>query len=283
MPELPEIESIRRALERSIVGQRIESAAIGPHDMRARGAGRASTRPRPGQPWATSPQLLVGGRVASLERRGKQLAIVVDDGRALVVQLGMSGQLLVTRDAPPTHRHVTWKLSGRGAALLVFRDPRRFGGIVPHEHVNAMHERWDRELGPDGLDAARAPVDRLREGTRHVKAALLDQSLVAGIGNIYADEALHAAGIRPTRRCHRLSRLEASHVLAEARRVMMGSVSRGGTSLRDHVLPEGDPGSARRLILAYGRTGLPCHGCGAALKGGRVAGRSTTWCTKCQR
>ncbi len=283
MPELPEIESIRRALERAIVGQRIESAVVGPHDMRARGAGRAPTRSRPGQPWATPRQLLVGGRVASLERRGKQLAIVVDDGRALVVQLGMSGQLLVTHDAPPTHRHVTWSLMGRGAALLVFRDPRRFGGIVPHEHVHAMHERWDRELGPDGLDARHAPVDRLREGMRHVKAALLDQSLVAGIGNIYADEALHAAGIRPTRRCGRLTRDEAARVLAEARRIMLGSVSRGGTSLRDHVLPQGNPGSARRLILAYGRTGLPCHGCGRPMKGGRVAGRSTTWCTKCQR
>lgn len=283
MPELPEIESIRRALERSIVGQRIESAAIGPHDMRARGVGRAAGKPRPGRAWATPRQLLVGGSVASLERRGKQLAIVVDDGRALVVQLGMSGQLLVTRDAPATHRHVTWSLSGRGAASLVFRDPRRFGGIVPHEHVHAMHERWDRELGPDGLDAKRAPVDRLREGMRHVKAALLDQSLVAGIGNIYADEALHAAGIRPTRRCNRLSRDEAARVLAEARRIMRGSVSRGGTSLRDHVLPQGDPGSGRRLILAYGRAGLPCHGCGEALRGGRIAGRSTTWCSKCQR
>lgn len=283
MPELPEIESIRRALERSIVGQRIESATIGPHDMRARGAGRVAGKPRPGQAWTTARELLVGGRVASLERRGKQLAIVVDDGRALVVQLGMSGQLLVTRDAPAAHRHVTWSLEGRGAGLLVFRDPRRFGGIVPHEDVRAMRRRWDRELGPDGLDARRAPIDRLREGTRHVKAALLDQSLVAGIGNIYADEALHAAGIRPTRRCRRLSRDEAARVLAEARRIMRGSVSRGGTSLRDHVLPMGDPGEARRMILAYGRTGLPCHGCGRPMKGGRVAGRSTTWCTKCQR
>jgi formamidopyrimidine-DNA glycosylase len=283
LPELPEIESIRRALERAIVGQRIESAVLGPHDLRARGAGRSKAAPRRGQAWATQRELLVGGRVASLERRGKQLAIVADDGRALVVQLGMSGQLLITREAPATHRHVTWSLSGRGVDLLVFRDPRRFGGIVPHECVQAMLDRWDRELGPDGLDEARAPIDRLRSGTRHVKAALLDQSLVAGIGNIYADEALHAAGIRPSRRCNRLTRDEAVSVLDEARRIMRGSVSQGGTSLRDHVLPQGDPGAARRLIRAYGRTGLPCLGCGLPLKGGRIAGRSTTWCTRGQR
>ena len=221
--------------------------------------------------------------MASLERRGKQLGIVVDDGRALVVLLGMSGQLLVTHDAPATHRHVTWLLSGRGAKVLVFRDPRRFGGIIPHGHVQAMLDRWERELGPDGLDAARAPVERLRRGARHVKAALLDQSLVAGIGNIYADEALHAAGIRPSRRCNRLTHEESARVLEEARRIMRRSISQGGTSLRDHVLPQGDPGAARRLIQAYGRAGLPCHGCGLPLKGGRIAGRATTWCTKCQR
>jgi formamidopyrimidine-DNA glycosylase len=283
LPELPEIESIRRALERSIVGQRIESAVLGPHDLRARGAGRARITPRHGKAWATPQELLVGGRVASLERRGKQLGIVVDDGRALVVQLGMSGQLLVMHEAPATHRHVTWSLSGPGAEVLVFRDPRRFGGIVPHGRVQAMLDRWERELGPDGLDTARAPIERLRRGARHVKAALLDQSLVAGIGNIYADEALHAAGIRPSRRCNRLTHEESARVLEEARRIMRRSVSQGGTSLRDHVLPQGDPGAARRLIQAYGRTGLPCHGCGLPLKGGRIAGRATTWCTKCQR
>lgn len=281
MPELPEIESIRRALERAILGKRVMSARIGPHDMRARGAGRSD--PVRGRPWMSGRELLVGGTVASLMRRGKQLAIVVDDGRALVVQLGMSGQVLMTPDGPRSHRHVEWVLAPGDGSAMVFRDPRRFGGLVPHADVGSLLERWDRELGPDALDARKAPIDALRHGTRTVKSALLDQALVAGIGNIYADEALHAAGIRPTRRCHRLTRDEASRLLDHARRIMRRSVSRGGTSLRDHVLPGGDPGDARRLLRAYGRAGLPCRTCGSVMRGARLGGRATAWCTSCQR
>lgn len=249
--------------------------------MRARGRSRGT--PRRGG-WASAEELLVGGAVRKVVRHGKQLAIVVDDGRALVVQLGMSGQLLVADAARPDHRHVEWSLrSAGGPRSLVLRDPRRFGGVVPHATEESLLDSWAATLGPDALDADRAPLEALRRGTRHVKAALLDQALVAGIGNIYADEALHAAGISPRRRCNRLTVDEARSLLASVRSVMRRSIARGGTSLRDHVLPTGRAGDARRLIRAYGRAGLPCLACGTPMRGAAVAGRATAWCTRCQR
>ena len=199
LPELPEIETIRRTIGPLLVGRTLHVAAIGPHDMRARGEGRGTGGSR--SSWITQRELLDGARIDRLERRGKRLAILASDGRALVVQLGMSGQLMTGEDAEATHRHVTWNIGRRGADI-VFRDPRRFGGVTPYRSHASLLEAWDLELGPDGLTVTAEQLTQRLSGKRAVKAALLDQTVVAGVGNIYADESLHLAGIDPrTRQC----------------------------------------------------------------------------------
>ncbi|MFM8643282.1 MAG: DNA-formamidopyrimidine glycosylase family protein, partial [Phycisphaerales bacterium] len=149
MPELPEIEVIRQSLRPVLEGASMRVVQVGPHDMRARGRGRTA---RVRGPWMTARLLLDGARIDRLERRGKQLAIVARDGRTLVVQLGMSGQL-IAGDCDATHRHVTWDAMRRRSRVSVtFRDPRRFGGLSSWPSFAAVRQAWDDELGPDALD-----------------------------------------------------------------------------------------------------------------------------------
>lgn len=253
---------------------------VGPHDMRARGEGRGAARR--GRAWMSSRELLDGARVDRLERRGKRLAIVARDGRALVVQLGMSGQLLASDDAAEDHRHVAWSYAAR-SPLLCFRDPRRFGGLTAYASVGAMHAAWDAELGPDALTIDDgALVERLR-GARPVKAALLDQTVLAGVGNIYADESLHLAGIDPRARCDRLAEDRVVRLAGAIRTILARAVRTGGSTLRDYRSARGDAGGAQQLHAVYGRDEQPCLGCGGRLRGARLAGRATVWCPACQR
>lgn len=280
MPELPEIETIRRTIGPLLVGRTLHVAAIGPHDMRARGEGRGSGGSR--STWITPRELLDGARVDRLERRGKRLAILASDGRALVIQLGMSGQFMTGKEAEATHRHVTWGIGGR-AANIVFRDPRRFGGVTPYRSHAALLEAWDLELGADGLTVTAEQLTQRLSGKRAVKAALLDQTVVAGVGNIYADESLHLAGIDPRMRCSRLRPQRVAELAEAIRTILMRAVTHGGSTLRDYRAGNGARGNAQQLHAVYGRDGEPCMACGAALRGARLAGRATVWCAGCQR
>jgi formamidopyrimidine-DNA glycosylase len=278
MPELPEIEVVRRTLEPILVGRTLRVASIGPHDMRARGEGRGSGR---GGAWITPKELLDGARIDRLERRGKRLAILAKDGRALVVQLGMSGQLLAVADAGSTHRHACWTFDAR-MPLLVFRDPRRFGGLTPYERHAAMHAAWEAELGPDGLRLETHELLERLVGSRPVKAALLDQHVVAGVGNIYADESLHLAGIDPRTKCARLGAERVDRLAKAIRTILNRAADHGGSTLRDHRSGHGRAGAAQLLHAVYGRAGKPCLACEAPLRGMRLAGRATVWCPDCQ-
>lgn len=252
---------------------------VGPHDMRARGRGRAA---RVRGAWMDARRLLDGARIDRLERRGKQLAIVARDGRTLVVQLGMSGQM-IAGDCDPTHRHVTWHaVRGRSCVPVTFRDPRRFGGLSAWPSFDAVRESWDRELGPDALDI---DADRLRSalaGRRSVKAALLDQRAIAGVGNIYADESLHRAGIDPRMRCARMRQDDVQALASAIRHVLGRAVVRGGSTLRDHRSATGSRGDAQQDHAVYGRGGMPCRRCGTPIRSCRLAGRTTCWCPRCQ-
>ena len=280
LPELPEIETIRRTIGPLLVGRTLHVAAIGPHDMRARGEGRGSGGSR--SSWIAPRELLDDARIDRLERRGKRLAILASDGRALVIQLGMSGQLMTGKEADATHRHVTWGIGGR-AANIVFRDPRRFGGVTPYRSHAALLEAWDLELGPDGLTVTAEQLTQRLSGKRAVKAALLDQTVVAGVGNIYADESLHLAGIDPRMRCSRLRRERVAELAESIRTILMRAVTHGGSTLRDYRAGNGARGNAQQLHAVYGRDGEPCMTCRAALRGARLAGRATVWCARCQR
>lgn len=225
--------------------------------------------------------LLDGAEVARLERRGKRLAIVARDGRVLVVQLGMSGQLACGPGIGQSHRHVTWSVAGRREPL-VFRDPRRFGGVTAYPTVADMHAAWDAELGPDALRVTHAMLARSLTGRRPVKCALLDQVTIAGVGNIYADESLHRAGIDPRTRCDALGAREVRRLAAAIRSTLRDAIERGGSTLRDYRTGTGGPGEAQLLHAVYGRAGKPCLRCGTTLRSARLGGRATCWCPRCQ-
>lgn len=227
--------------------------------------------------------MLEGARVVRIDRRGKLLAVIGEDGRALGVHLGMTGQLLWAPAGgrlPTDHVHATWRL-GDGSRL-VFRDPRRFGGLWLAPSRGDLPP-W-QGLGPDALTLEPAALPAiLAKARRPMKAALLDQGLLAGVGNIYADESLHRAGIHPGElacdvEAGRLVRLGRELVALLAR-----AVRAGGSTLRDYRGAEGQAGAFQLQHAVYGRAGEPCRTCGRVLASGLLAQRTTVWCDACQR
>lgn len=279
MPELPEVERVRRSLEPHLVGATIQGVWVFRADIVTPGPG--SNR--------TAYDLLNSARVAELRRHGKHLAIVAEDRRAMVVHLGMTGQLTVRPSRAAItgddHQHLAWGLEPAGARL-VFRDPRRFGGVWTYRDEKYLRERW-AELGPDAVDVTgRELFDGTRPGgrgsRRAIKAALLDQGLLAGVGNIYADEALFSARLHPRRRAGGLTADECERLAAELRAVLRRAIDAGGSTLRDFQDADGQPGGYRQQHAVYGRAGLPCPVCGAALKSVLLAQRTTVFCPSCQ-
>lgn len=284
MPELPEVEHLRRSLERDLVGSRVVAVTVFRSDV---------IRGRPGQAGAAEGDLLEGATIHRLDRRGKQLAIVADGGHGFVVQLGMSGQLRWSRPDQPRvsgdHVHVRWQVVDAAGVSrqLDFRDPRRFGGLSPFTSQYDLDERLWAGLGPDAAivppqDLAIRLHDRARNSRRALKSMLLDQSVVAGIGNIYADEALFAAGIHPALVARRLNPRLAAHLAHEIRRTLHTAIEAGGSTLRDYVDAGGRPGSFQESHRVYGRGGQPCVRCGSDIRSTPLSGRTTSWCPRCQ-
>ncbi len=301
MPELPEVEHLRRSLDPWIVGARVTGLRIA-----RRGVVELAVGDRRDDAGFAS-ALGVAGTIVATHRKGKQMAIELSSGRLFVVQLGMTGRLALESEPPrrgieTRHRHVRWDIEplqplptarpatdsprhpGRGttSAQLVFRDPRRFGGIVAYRSMGTLREAWSL-LGPDALTIeALALADRLRGSGRPVKAALLDQSTLAGVGNIYADESLHAARIHPLVPAGKLEATAVDRLAAEIRRILHRAVERGGSTLRDYRDAFGRPGDAVQVHRVYGRAGQPCLACGATLLGTVLQARATVYCPICQ-
>lgn len=272
MPELPEVETIRRGLV-PLIGIVIESVEIRRGDVIDGLAGSRDDHQR---------SLLAGTAIVGLHRHGKQLAIEGRSGRVTLVQLGMSGQLLVEQSgaAIAAHTHVVWKLAdGR---RLTFRDPRRFGGITLFGSLKTLTERW-ATLGPDALGITEAELrEACAETRRSIKAVLLDQHAIAGVGNIYADESLFLAGVRPTRRAHRLTANQLDRLSHSIREVLEAGVKGGGSTLRDYFGVDGRSGSAQESHRVYGRGGLPCLQCRGMLRKLVMTQRTTVYCPSCQ-
>ncbi|MEO0513538.1 MAG: bifunctional DNA-formamidopyrimidine glycosylase/DNA-(apurinic or apyrimidinic site) lyase [Planctomycetota bacterium] len=290
MPELPEVETLRRSLEPDLLNATVRrvrvyrrDVVVAPGDpMGGFSRQRAAIKPtRLGRG-----DLLTDQTVRSIRRHGKQLAVVSDAGRALLVHLGMTGQVLVQPPGGslPDHAHVVWSVdTAAGPKRLVFRDPRRFGGLWVVPTVDALKERW-RGLGPDALGVQ--PPDlaaRLAATRRPLKAALLDQTVIAGLGNIYVDEACHAAHLRPDRRTDTLCRGDVARLVTEIHAVLAIAIGLGGSTLRDYRNAHGHPGDATRRHAVYGRAGEPCPACGQPLSSEILAGRTTVWCARCAR
>jgi formamidopyrimidine-DNA glycosylase len=280
LPELPEIEHLKRTLEPALLG-----AAVRRVDLRRQDVARAFDDSRR----VAARDLLQGTTVRELRRHGKNLAIIGDNGRVLCVHLGMSGQMLFVphgaRLAKTDHVHCAWRLAtASGPGRLVFRDPRRFGGLCAIGDTAELTSRCWSSLGPDALTiTARQLAMKLRRTRRAIKAALLDQAVLAGVGNIYADEALFRAGLHPQAVAANL-RSESIERLADAvRSTLLMAITAGGSTIRDYVDAAGRNGDFSVRHQVYGRANLPCVVCGEALASATIAQRTTVFCRRCQR
>ncbi len=274
MPELPEVETTRRGIEPYLVGRRVASVTLRRADLR----------------WPIPPEvqmLLPGQRIESVERRAKYLLLHTPVGSALL-HLGMSGVLRVLPpDAPPgKHDHVDIEVEsepGQPRRILRFNDPRRFGCLL-WQKPGETHPLL-ASLGPEPLTDA-FDGDLLWHLSRGRKAAvklfLMDNAVVVGVGNIYASEALFAAGIDPRRAAGRVSRQRYARLAEEIKRILAWAIERGGTTLRDFLNPDGAPGYFFRELFVYGRAGSPCRVCGTPIRQVVLGQRSTFWCPHCQ-
>ena len=282
MPELPEVEAIRRHLASTLTNMSIDRASVRRRDVVRDLAGRRRGR-------LHLADLGVGRRIAMVDRRGKQLIIRLEGGGGIVIRLGMSGRLELhprgSRSTSP-HRHVVWTLRGEAASLetrLDFIDPRRFGGVHLAQSPSDLEERLLAGLGPEAHTIAPETLyDRLRRTSRSIKIAMLDQSVIAGVGNIYADEALFGAGIHPTQPANTISPSQANRLASALVMILQAAIEQGGSTIQSHTLPNGAVGNFASHHKVYGRVGLPCTRCGDSLERIVLGGRSTTFCSTCQ-
>ena len=270
MPELPEVETTRRGLAPHVEGRTVTGVTLRRPDLRW---------PIP----AEVRELLPGQRIDRVRRRAKYLLLDTEAGSALL-HLGMSGSLRVlpAATAVKAHDHVDLSLDSR--RVLRFTDPRRFGCLL-WQPPGETHELL-RGLGPEPLSDAfdgdyLFALSRGRKAP--VKTFLMDQKVVVGVGNIYAAEALFEAGISPLRAAGKVSRERYALLAAAVKRILAYAIDRGGTTLRDFISPDGEPGYFELELAAYGRGGEPCPRCGRPLKQAAIGQRATVWCGHCQK
>lgn len=281
MPELPEVETIRRGLLPAMEGAVIERAEVNRPDLRWPLPERMAER-------------LTGARVDRLRRRSKYILADLDTGESLLIHLGMSGRMLVSgvmlggfhldHPAPQKHDHVVLHMAG--GARVTFNDARRFGamdlvrtdredaywllsGLGPEPFGNAFHEAY--------------LVERLKGRATPIKAALLDQRIVAGLGNIYVSEVLHRAGIDPRRQAGRIAAQRVAGLVPIIRDVLAEAIEAGGSSLRDHRQADGELGYFQHAFCVYDREGEPCQTCAKPIRRIVQSGRSSFFCPTCQK
>jgi formamidopyrimidine-DNA glycosylase len=287
MPELPEVETVRRGLAQVMEGRRIENVEVCRRDLRLPVPDDFADR-------------LKGRTLERLGRRAKYLVGEFDDDTVLLVHLGMSGRMTIETPEDRTrpggfvrstgshdvHEHIIFHV-GNGTVIR-FSDPRRFGLMVLTDRVMFENHKLIHHLGPEptGADFT-GPVlsARLKSKKTNIKAALLNQRVVAGVGNIYACEALYESGISPRRTAATVQGGRADRLAGALREVLEKAIRAGGSSLRDHVAPTGELGYFQHNFSVYGRTGQPCPGCdcGGAVQRIVQGGRSTFYCARRQR
>ena len=274
MPELPEVETVRRGLAARLAGRRITHVTVRRPDLR---------RPLP----PDMGQVLTGRTLQGFGRRGKYLLVHLDGGSVLIVHLGMSGRLSV--DGAPSggaHEHVV--LHFDDGAVLSYEDHRRFGLMDLTEAARLEEHDLLRSMGPEPLAPdfdGPALAQRLHAKDTPIKAALLDQRVVAGLGNIYVCEALFHAGLSPRRRAGSVQGRRAGRLAGAIRDVLEDAIAAGGSSLRDYVQASGELGYFQHRFAVYDRAAQPCPGCdcGAGVRRIVQSGRSTFYCAKRQR
>jgi formamidopyrimidine-DNA glycosylase len=271
VPELPEVETTRRGLEPLVVGQRIRAAVV---------RNRAMRQPVPRR----LPQWLAGTTVHALGRRGKYLLFDCGSG-TLILHLGMSGRLWVVRDGAPPAAHDHFDLVLENGTIVRLRDPRRFG-LVLWQAGDPLAHPLLANIGPEPLSAAfdgAALHAATRNRSTAIKHVLMDSHVVAGVGNIYANEALFRAGIHPRTAAHRLSRERCGLLAERIRETLELAIVAGGSSLRDYVGSDGMAGNFQSQFMVYDRAGDACPRCGTVIKGIKQGQRSTFYCPGCQK
>jgi len=291
MPELPEVETIVKDLGPQLAGRRIESVQL-TRDPAIRG--RLVRYPN-----ATKfVRRLRGRMIRSVERRGKYIVMPLDaagaatngaleaSGERVIVHLGMTGHLRVWEPEETAVKHTHFRALLDSGLELRYDDPRQFGRLLLGTQDELIAARaFPARLGPEPIhgDLTEAEFEKLIQARRRpVKSALLDQSFLAGVGNIYADEACFRAGIRPSRWTHRLAMRERRALYSAIQEVLENSIAARGSSIIDYVDAFGLRGTNQEKLLVYGRSGEPCLRCGTPLQGTRLVGRGTVYCRKCQ-
>jgi formamidopyrimidine-DNA glycosylase len=272
VPELPEVETVRRTLAPA-VGATIASvwdSGMGLHMQR--------------KPPRRKLRALVGAQIVGVRRHGKYLLVDTDREESLLVHLGMTGRFCIHGNAAPRTAH-THVVLGLGSRELRFVDPRRFGQVDVFARSGERAHPALAVLGPDALNELIDPAVFLaaaRARRTTLKAFVLDQSVIAGVGNIYASEALWRAGLRPTRRTGKLTADGANRLVAAIREVIANALENGGTTLSDFVAADGKAGENAEYLWVYDRAGLPCPKCKTVIRRSVLQGRATYYCPTCQ-
>lgn len=273
MPELPEVETIRRSLSQHVLNLEIEKVTI-------RWSGAVA-----GYQGYDFEEYVKGRTLQSIERRGKYLLITLDDGWSLIAHMRMTGRLNYYPHShePEKHTHVVLKLS---KGEIHFTDTRKFGRLQLVRTEERLNQSSLKRLGPEPLGEEFSPEElgrRLGNRKLSLKCALLDQTVVAGLGNIYVDESLFRAGLSPERVANSLSSEELGNLYTSICEVLQEGITAKGTSFRDYRDANGDKGAFQRELRVYGRGGEACMRCGGPLAKKRMGGRTTVFCTNCQR
>jgi formamidopyrimidine-DNA glycosylase len=274
MPELPEVETTARSLRPRIVGRRVTS--VGGVDW---------PRMVPNTTEAELGETLVGKAVVGVERRGKYLLIGFEDDLWLSVHRKMSGNLLLVSGEAPLERHTHLVVGLDGGEELRFVDARKFGRVYLFHSREELTDFLAERLGPDSLEELDADVlaEKLRKRKGRIKSLLLDQAFLAGVGNLYADEALWEAKLHPLRTADSLSTREVKRLATAIKQVLVLGIERRGTSFSTYRDSDGTPGENQEYLNAYGREGLPCPRCGSLIKRIVIGQRSAFFCPKEQR
>ncbi len=270
MPELPEVHTIVVGLDAALKGASVAAVRIERPDVIRSGRRAMAAR-------------LAGQRIEGIGREGKRIIMKFGGGLELVIHLGMSGRLTLEPKgaAAAKHTHLRIGFAGR-ADELRFRDPRRFGGVWLVEPREGSCPTTLRPLGPDALSIRVPVLRRVLAGRRQIKALLMDQQAISGLGNIYCDEALFRARIHPRTAASDLSPAQVKALACSIRKTLRASIASGGSTLSDYRQSDGSEGSFQRMVRVYGREGQPCRRCGASIVRTTIAGRGTHTCPRCQ-
>lgn len=269
MPELPEVETTRRGIEPYLLDQSITRLDV--FDRRLR--------------WPIPPEVdaLQGETVAAVKRRGKYILIRVSCGTA-IIHLGMSGSLRICTSADPRRKHDHFQISTGQGYIIRYHDPRRFGCLL-WQASDAQEHALLSKLGPEPLSDdfhTEYLFTACRKRGVAIKNLIMNSQVVVGVGNIYASESLFLSGIRPGRAAKRVTRKECEKLVLTIKQVLEKSIKQGGTTLRDFVNSDGNPGYFAQSLNVYGREGEPCVSCGKAIRQRVLGQRSTFYCSVCQ-